>query len=162
MQGLTTPTSALLSIPHSVRVGVLKRIGARVIDGLVMLLLASALPSPFGALCGFLYSILGDGLNFGPFRYQSIGKKALGLRVRRVQPGDGAPRPPMHLQNVALRNLPVGVATFFQIIPVMGWILLVLVGVPLMAFEIWLMIRIPGSHRLGDVLGDTEVVSADA
>jgi hypothetical protein len=68
----------------------------------------------------------------------------------------------MHLKNVALRNLPVGVATFFQIIPVLGWILLVFIGVPLMAFEIWLMIRIPGSHRLGDVLGDTEVVSADS
>lgn len=162
MQLLVTPHSALLAIPRSVRLAVLKRVGARAIDFLILLVLAKLLPYPFGVLSGFVYSVLGDALNFGPFRHQSVGKRVLKLQVRRVQPPEGGVRPSMGLQNVAMRNLPVGVATFFLIIPVWGWILLPLVGLPLMAFEIWLMIRIPGGHRLGDVLGDTEVVSLDS
>jgi uncharacterized RDD family membrane protein YckC len=161
MQLLVTPYSALRAIPHSVRLSVLKRVGARAIDFLILLLLAKLLPYPVGVLTGFVYSVLGDALHFGPFKYQSVGKRILKLQVRRVQPPEGGARPEMGIQNVAMRNLPVGVATFFLIIPVWGWILLPLVGLPLMAFEIWLMIRIPGGHRFGDVLGDTEVISLE-
>jgi hypothetical protein len=35
---------------------------------------------------------------------------------------------------------------------------LVLVGLPLMVIEVYLMLRVEHSRRLGDVMGDTEVV----
>ncbi len=157
MRLLTFSTSALLSIPKSVRVSVMKRVSARMIDAVLMLSVAALLPYPVGPLALFGYSILGDAMNFGPFRHQSLGKKVLGLQVRRAAPEDGGERPGLTLKDVMLRNLPVGVVTFLQIIPVVGWILFFLVGIPLMAVEVWLMIHNPGGHRLGDVLGDTEV-----
>ncbi len=161
MRLLTVPVSALLSIPKSVRVSVLKRVGARAIDLSIMLLFSNVLPYPVGPLAGFAYSILGDGMNFGPFRRQSVGKKALGLQVRRLIPEAGGDRPVLTWRDIGLRNIPVGVVTFLQIIPVLGWILLVLVGIPLLVVEVWLMIHNPGGHRLGDVLGDTEVVPVE-
>jgi len=157
MRLIALSTSALLSIPKSVRVSVLKRVSARFIDSILMLFVSAVLPYPVGPLAGLAYSVLGDALNIGPFRHQSVGKKLLGLQVRRAIPEAGGSRPELTLKEIALRNLPVGIVTFLQIIPVVGWILFFLVGIPLLAVEVWLMIHNPGGHRLGDVLGDTEV-----
>jgi hypothetical protein len=54
----------------------------------------------------------------------------------------------------------VGLCTFFAIIPIWGWIILFLVGIPLMAIEIYLLARVETRQRLGDVMADTEVVVA--
>ena len=51
-------------------------------------------------------------------------------------------------------------ATFFAIIPIWGWLILALIGVPLMLMEIYLMLSVETGHRLGDVMGDTEVIQA--
>ena len=124
-------------------------------DIILVIALAVVLPYPLGPLVGFLYSLCADGLNFGPFRGQSVGKKLMRLRtVSRVR---GAPA---SLRESILRNAPVGVATFFAIIPLWGWLIAGLLGVPLMIMEVYLMATVEHGHRLGDVMGDTEVVSA--
>jgi hypothetical protein len=53
------------------------------------------------------------------------------------------------------------VATFFALIPVWGWLLVILLGIPLLLIEVYLMLTVPKGQRLGDVMGDTEVVPVD-
>ncbi len=133
-----------------------QRIVAKILDLLVVFLIAAILPRVVGPLIGFFYSLLADGIHAGPFRAQSIGKKIMGLRVINLAQGGEA----ASLKDSAIRNAPVGLATFFAIIPIWGWVILFLVGLPLMAIEITLMARVEGGHRIGDVMADTEVVKA--
>ncbi len=137
------------------KVSVFNRVIAKVIDIVVVFTFAAVLPYPLGPFVGFAYSLLGDSMSFGPFRGQSVGKKLMKLQaVSTLRHG------PASLRDSALRNAPVGVATFFAIIPVWGWLILALVGIPLMVMEIYLMLSVETGHRLGDVMGDTEVVEA--
>ena len=129
------------------------RIVAKAIDLLFMMVLAALLPRYIGPLIGFFYSICGDGFDFGPFRGQSVGKRLMGLQVRSLVRNE-----PGNFRDSLLRNAPVGVATIFAIIPIVGWLIFALVGIPMAAIEIALMIRIPDSRRLGDALADTQVV----
>ncbi len=141
---------SLATPQHKVRVA--NRVAAKMIDLLAMALMVAILPYPFGPLIGFAYSICGDGMNFGPFAGQSLGKKAMKLQVVQI-----VGREPANFKDSALRNAPVGVATFFAIIPIWGWLILALIGIPLMLMEIYLMLTVESGHRLGDVMGDTEV-----
>jgi hypothetical protein len=138
------------------KASVLHRVLAKIIDLVVVFALAAVLPYPLGPLLGFLYSLFADGMNFGQFRGQSVGKKVLGLQTRNLLRHE-----PATYMDSAYRNAPVGVATFFAIIPFWGWIILFLVGAPLMVMEIYLMARVENGHRLGDVMGDTEVIEID-
>ena len=142
-----------LPVPQSVRVGLLGRVGAKAIDLALVVIVAALLPYPLGPIGGFLYSLLADGLPWKALRGQSVGKKLLKLRV-----WSRARHAPANLRDSALRNAPIALATFFAIIPVWGWIILVLVGMPLMAMEIYLMATAETGHRLGDQMGDTEVL----
>ncbi len=137
------------------RVSIMNRVVAKLIDLALMIAVSVLLPYPLGPLLGFLYSLLGDGLNFGPFKGQSVGKKLMGLQV--LNP---LQHRPANFKDSLFRNMPVGVATFFAIIPIWGWLILGLIGIPLMAMEIYLMMTVEAGHRLGDVMGDTEVVDA--
>ncbi|MCM2277546.1 MAG: RDD family protein [Oligoflexia bacterium] len=143
----------LKPVPARQKVGVLNRVSAKMIDILLIIGVAAILPYPLGPLLAFLYSLLADGLNFGPFAGQSVGKRLMRLQVVNVKT-----RKPASYRDSMLRNTPVGVATFFAIIPVWGWLILVLVGVPLMVMEIYLMMSVEAGHRLGDVMGDSEVI----
>jgi uncharacterized RDD family membrane protein YckC len=134
------------------RVSVLNRVIAKLIDLAIVLLLVG-LVYPVGPLLGFLYSLCADGIGVGGMQGQSVGKKLLKLQVLHVPS-----RRPASIRDSVLRNAPVGVATFFGIIPVWGWLILGLIGLPLMVMEIYLMITVETGHRLGDVMGDTEVV----
>ena len=131
----------------------MNRIAAKIVDLLLVFLVAAILPYPVGPLLGFIYSLFGDGLNLGPLKGQSIGKKIFKLQVQST-----LTHHPAHFRESILRNAPVGVATFFAIIPIWGWIILALIGVPLMLIEVYLMITVESGHRLGDLMGDTEVV----
>ncbi|MBC7693629.1 MAG: hypothetical protein H7222_17825 [Methylotenera sp.] len=140
------------------------RITAKVIDLILVIAVAAILPYPIGPLLGFLYSLVADGMNLPGFGGQSIGKKLLKLQVVRFEESlpEGVierrvPRPVRLLDSV-YRNAPVGVATFFALIPIWGWLILALVGIPLMIMEIYLMITVATRHRLGDVMADTEVL----
>lgn len=143
----------LLRLSHPVRVRVLNRVFAKVIDFVVVVMVAAIVPYPLGPFLGFLYSLLADGMNFGPFKGQSIGKRLLKLRVIQVVRHE-----PAQWKDSLFRNAPVGVATFFAIIPIWGWLILVVIGLPLLIMEIYLMSTVDTGHRLGDVMGDTEVV----
>jgi uncharacterized RDD family membrane protein YckC len=146
-----------LPIRHEVKVSVLNRVFAKLIDLLIVVTLAAILPYPLGPILGFLYSIFGDGMNFGPFLGQSVGKKVMKLQAVHL-----IDKRPANFRDSAYRNAPVGVATFFAIIPVWGWLILGIIGLPLMAIEIYLMLSVENGHRLGDVMGDTEVVELPA
>lgn len=141
------------SLPEALRIKVISRIIAKIIDLVIVIAVAAILPYPLGPILGFLYSILADGFRFKMFNGQSVGKKIVGFRVVHLPTGE-----PASWRDSALRNAPVGVATFFAIIPVWGWLILGLVGIPLMVMEIYLMLSVKAGRRLGDAMGDTEVV----
>ena len=92
-------------------------------------------------------------MNFGPFHGQSVGKKIMRLQVINI-----GRQAPIKVRDSVFRNAPVGIATFFAIIPLWGWLILALIGVPLMVMEVYLMLSVESGHRLGDVMGDTEVI----
>jgi uncharacterized RDD family membrane protein YckC len=147
---------------------------AKMVDIFLVLALAALPLYPVGPLLGFVYSLVADGLKPGKIPGQSVGKKLFKLRVvmtvSRVvsEPGSGGiaeaetlvkERHPATIRASILRNAPVGVATFFAIIPVWGWVILGIVGIPLMIMEVYLMATVASGHRLGDVMGDTEVIA---
>ncbi len=142
-----------LSHHSQLKVSVIHRVLAKLIDLLIVFILSAFLFYPVGPLLGFCYSLFGDGLNFKNFQGQSIGKKLFSLQVQSM-----IRKKPAHWKDSAVRNSPVGVATFFAIIPIWGWLILALIGLPLMVMEIYLMLRSESGHRLGDVMGDTEVI----
>lgn len=139
---------ALSQVPHEVKVSVLNRVAAKVIDLIAVFFVAVILPYPAGPLVGFLYSIGADG-----FGGRSLGKRLLKLKVVKKNS-----KAPLSLKDSLLRNAPVGVATFFGIIPVWGWVILGLLGLPLLVMEVYLMLTVANGQRLGDVMGDTQVV----
>jgi hypothetical protein len=144
------------------RANPIRRVGAKFIDLAVVMLLAAAY-YPVGPLLGFLYSILADALPIKGFSGQSIGKKLMKLRAVSLRPGASARvgkdgKPSLSYRDSLFRNAPVGVATFFALIPIWGWAILALIGFPLMIVEIYLLVRAPRGQRLGDVMADTEVV----
>lgn len=143
----------VLPIDANLKVSVVNRVIAKMIDIFVVFLLAALLPYPLGPLSGFLYSLFCDGIQYKNFQGQSLGKKIMKLQVRST-----VSKLPANWKDSALRNAPVGVATFFAIIPIWGWLILGLIGIPLMVMEIYLMLSVETGHRLGDVMGDTEVV----
>ncbi len=131
---------------------VLTRIAAKLMDLLVVFALAQIL-YPIGPICGFLYSVFADGISFRGRPGASLGKSLLRLKVVQT-----LEKRPAQWKDSVLRNAPVGVATFFAIIPVWGWLIAVLIGLPLMLIEVYLIMTVEAGHRLGDVMADTEVV----
>src|SRR5258708_2993575 len=120
----------LLAIPASPsmrahpKISVPKRVAAKMIDLFLVLLLPRVL-YPVGPLLGFIYSLCADGAHIGALEGQSLGKKVVKLRVMNVKRNAAC-----SLRDSALRNAPVGVATFFGLIPVWGWLIAVLIGLP--------------------------------
>jgi hypothetical protein len=148
---------------NRMKIKVSHRVFAKAVDFLLVVVVALVIPYPIGPLLGFLYSICADGLKLGSPQSQSIGKKIFKLQtVSTIRKDDHGLRAPASFKDSVLRNAPIGVATFFALIPVWGWLILVLVGVPLIAMEIYLMLSVETGHRLGDVMGNTQVISSQA
>jgi len=137
------------------RANPVRRVGAKFVDLAVVMLAAVVVIYPLGPLVGFLYSIFADALPVKGFAGQSLGKRLFRLRAVSMRT-DRAPE--LTLRDSVIRNAPVGVATFFALIPIWGWAILALIGFPLMIVEIYLLVRAPRGQRLGDVMADTEVV----
>lgn len=135
-------------IPH------LNRYFAKIIDLFIVVACAAVFPKLIGPLVGIAYGLLADGLNTGPFRGQSIGKKVFDLQVVNTDQNL-----PANFRDSAIRNSTIGFGIFFAMIPVWGWIILLLVGIPLILMEIYLIQKMEKGHRLGDVMADTEVRS---
>lgn len=135
--------------PGIAKVSTLVRCVAKGLDLCVIFFLSIVLPYPVGVLLGFMYTLIHDGL----YKGQSLGKRVFHLRVMHLKTGE-----PCTLRESVIRNAPLGVATFFSIIPFWGWIILVLLGIPLVALEVYLMLTLANGGRLGDVMADTQVV----
>ncbi len=136
---------------------ILHRLVAKSIDLLIGFLFGAFLPRVVGPLCGFLYTLLADGIHWRNFSGQSIGKKIMGLRVVHTI----EKRPGNYVDSV-IRNAPLGFATFFGIIPLWGWLILFLIGIPIIALEVYLMVAMESGYRIGDVMADTEVIEVEA
>lgn len=130
-----------------------RRLFAKLIDFLVVLLFGFIAWGGPGAVLGFIYSIVADGLPFKGMSGQSLGKKLMKIRVMHGKEG------PAKLKTSIIRNIPVGLVTFFMIIPFWGWILSLLVGIPLFLIELSLLIRADRRQRLGDVMAESVVVN---
>ncbi len=133
--------------PDLIKASVLKRILARLVDGLVAWAFALVLP-PVGILVGLLYFAVADSFQKG----QSLGKMVFGLEVVR---SDGSP---CDLKASIYRNIPFELALLFAAIPLLGWILLVIAGIPILLIELWLVIADHNGSRLGDRIAGTAVI----
>jgi len=129
------------------KASVLKRVLARMVDGLVAWALALVLP-PVGILVGLMYLAVADGVQKG----QSLGKMVFGLEVVT---SDGAP---CDLKSSIYRNIPFELALLFLAVPLLGWILLVIAGIPILLIELWLVIADHNGSRLGDRIAGTTVI----
>jgi uncharacterized RDD family membrane protein YckC len=133
--------------PEIRKASVIKRIFARLVDGLVAWAFALVLP-PIGILVGLVYLAVADGVQKG----QSLGKMVFGLEVVLA---DGSP---CDVRSSIYRNIPFELALLFAAVPLLGWILLVIAGVPILLIELWLVILDHNGLRLGDRIADTTVV----
>jgi len=127
------------------------RLMAKLID-LFIVLLISSIFYPITLLLGLFYAAFADSIQNG----QSVGKKIMGFRV--VYMDDGTPC--NHKQSF-IRNLPITVPLFFSIIPIWGWMFSVLLAIPLIGLEIYLIYNLHSGHRLGDVIAETTVIAQD-
>ena len=77
----------------------------------------------------------------------------MGFSVISLEDGE-----PCTLKQSVIRNLPILIPWGLLIVPFWGWILAFLLGIPLLALEVYLVFKINSGHRLGDVMADTSVV----
>jgi len=99
-----------------------------------------------------IYLSICDSLQNG----QSVGKRMMGFAVVSLENGK-----PCSIKQSFIRNLPINIPLLLAIIPLWGWILSLLVGIPLLLLEIYLIYKIDSGHRLGDVMADTTVMAGD-
>ncbi len=127
---------------------------ARVFD----LLLAYALArvaGPVGPIFACIYLLVADGLIHG----QSLGKRIFGVRTMVVPRGARQGRPAGYRESV-LRNAPFALLGLFYGVTLVGWVMLFVVGLPILAFESWMVWSDRLGVRIGDIFGDTQVVDA--
>jgi uncharacterized RDD family membrane protein YckC len=125
------------------------RVLARLADFAFAFLLARLHP-PIGPLLAAAYLLLADGISHG----QSIGKRLFGVRAVVV-----SRRAPAGFRESVLRNAPFGLVMVFVAVPLL-WPVLVIAGVPIVAFETWQVWDDKLGIRIGDFFADTQVVDA--
>lgn len=119
------------------------RIIARLLDMAVAGLFAwMGLP---GLIVALAYLLFADALPHG----QSPGKRMLGLRVVHVPT-----RRPATLVHSVVRNLPI--AACFALHPVLAGLL----AIPVLGFELYMLLSDPLGIRIGDIFSDTQVIDA--
>lgn len=133
------------------RIAKISRLIAKGVDFFLVLLL-SLFFYPVGILLGLGYLVICDHLQNG----QSIGKKLIGFNVVSLEDGT-----PCSLKQSCVRNLPFIIPLFFAIFPLWGWLFGFILGLPLIALEIYLLLKLDSGHRLGDVMADTTVIAND-
>ncbi len=132
------------------KASVLARVVGRLADVIVSLTLSS-FAGVAGILAGLLYLLVADALGNG----QSLGKRIAGVKVVHVPT-----RAPAALRESMIRNSPFALCYAFYAVPIVGWILLVVAGVPLLLFEAYMIYGDPLGVRIGDVFADSQVVDA--
>jgi uncharacterized RDD family membrane protein YckC len=85
---------------------------------------------------------------------QSLGKRVFGIRTMVV------PRKaPAGYRESVLRNAPFALVVLFYAVPIL-WLVLFVVGVPILLFEGWMVWSDRLGIRIGDIFADTQVVDA--
>ncbi len=138
-------------LKSSLRVANLSRLIAKGID-LFILLILSIFFYPLGIILSFVYMSIADSLQNG----QSVGKKFMGFAVISLEDGK-----PCTVRQSFVRNLPILIPLIFSIFPLWGWVISLLIGVPLILLEVYLLFKLDSGHRLGDVMADTSVLPND-
>ncbi len=120
---------------------------ARLVDFLLAFAVAQTTP-PIGPILAALYLLVADGLMNG----QSIGKRVFGVRVvvvpRRCSAG---------FHESLLRNAPFALVAVFGSVPPL-WPVLLVAGLPIVAFESYMIFTDRLGIRIGDIFADTQVV----
>jgi hypothetical protein len=101
-----------------------------------------------------LYLLVADGLMSG----QSIGKRIFGVRTMVLPARTGQRAHPAGYRESVLRNAPFALAGLFYGLTLVGWVLLFVVGVPIIAFEAYMVWSDRLGIRIGDIFADTQVV----
>ncbi len=109
---------------------------------------------PAGPLFAFLYVLAADGLLHG----QSLGKRIFGVRTMVLKRGATRGRPAGYRES-ALRNIPFALLALFYSVTVL-WPVLLVAGIPILAFESWMSWSDRLGVRIGDIFADTQVVDA--
>jgi uncharacterized RDD family membrane protein YckC len=123
------------------------RVLARLADFSVALVIAQTSPQVGPFLAAF-YLLVADGLISG----QSIGKKIFGVRTVVVPQGT-----PAGYRESMLRNAPFALVAIFYAVPLL-WPVLFVAGVPIVAFEAYMIYTDRLGVRIGDIFADTQVV----
>lgn len=132
------------------KAALLPRFVARASD-LVLSFLLSGISEKAGVLAGLLYLLVADALMQG----QSIGKRIAGVKVVHVPT-----RSPADVRHSMVRNAPFALAFLFSTVSLWGWLLFVLIGLPLILFEAYMVYTDALGVRLGDIFADTQVIDA--
>ena len=138
-------------LKKSIRTAKNFRLLAKLIDLFIVLLL-SVFFFPLGVILAICYIGVADSIQHG----QSVGKRFMGFRVISTEDGQ-----PCSIKQSVIRNLPIIIPLFLAIIPLWGWILATIIGIPLMLLEAYLLYKLETGHRLGDVMADTTVMAHD-
>jgi uncharacterized RDD family membrane protein YckC len=128
------------------KVSIINRLVAKGIDIIIILVFALIL-NPVGPIIAIFYSVCADG-----FEGKSIGKRLVGLQTLH-----SIKKTPSGFKESIIRNIPIGIFIFFASIPIF-WIILIIVGIPLLLLEVYLFCTLESGHRIGDILADTMVV----
>jgi uncharacterized RDD family membrane protein YckC len=83
---------------------------------------------------------------------QSIGKRIFGIRTVIVPRGA-----PAGYHESMLRNAPFALVAVFYAVPIL-WPVFFVAGVPIVAFEAWMIWTDRHGVRIGDIFADTQVV----
>ena len=101
-----------------------------------------------------LYLLVADGLMHG----QSIGKRLFGVRTMVLPPRGATRGVPAGYRESVLRNAPFALVGLFYGLTLVGWFLLLVVGLPVIAFEGYMVWTDRLGIRIGDIFADTQVV----
>ena len=126
------------------------RFAAKAIDllfTLAIFLILHRFSPLFAVLVASLLAGFADGFGNG----QSVGKRIIGLRVIDDSNGVGC-----SLQQSFLRNIGFSLVFICAAVPVL-WVILVLLVLPILLLEVYLLATLETGVRLGDVLGNTLV-----
>ncbi len=129
-----------------------KRFVAYLID-VILASVVSLIPVVGGLVAG-TYMLLRDGFDF--MQNRSIGKMAVNLKPIVVETGANC-----DIQTSAKRNWPFAIGHFLVAIPVIGWILAILIWIPLFIYvviEAVLVFTDDKGLRLGDKMAGTQVI----
>ncbi len=138
-------------LESSLKVARFSRLMAKAID-LFIVVVVSIIFYPLGVIISIGYMTVADALQNG----QSVGKKMIGFQVMSLEDGS-----PCSIRQSFVRNLPIIVPLFFAMIPFWGWFFTLLLGLPFIGLEIYLIYKLDSGHRLGDVMADTTVMAND-